>query len=102
MHHYRSGFAITSMIFLAGCAEPAVEYVEIPRPVPAALLEPVAVPSRPAQTLKDVGLILTDHVQALDRANGQIGAIKCILTAPDASGVAGCVEKPGGGDQPQQ
>lgn len=50
--------------------------------IPRELLEPVTVPPRQADTLKDVALILTDHKEALDQANGQLVAIDCIVT-PD-------------------
>jgi hypothetical protein len=49
-------------------------------PVDAELLLPCEVPTRDAQTLKDVGIILTDHVEALDCANGKIAAIDKTLT----------------------
>lgn len=51
--------------------------------VPTELRQPVQVPARPMVTLADVGLVLTDHVQALDRANGQIAAIDTILTTAE-------------------
>tara|TARA_Y100001963_G_scaffold73574_2_gene102319 strand:- start:16194 stop:16397 length:204 start_codon:yes stop_codon:yes gene_type:complete len=56
--------------------------------VPEALRQPVTVPERRAETLADVGVILTDHVQALDRANGQIIATDCILAAAEAGKVS--------------
>lgn len=43
------------------------------------LLETVTVPQREIDDLASVGLILTDHVEALDRANGQIQAIRSTL-----------------------
>lgn len=67
---------------MAAC-NPTIEYVRVVPDVPAQLRSPVAVPDRKAETLKDVGLILTDHVEALGRANGQIVAIDCILVAAE-------------------
>lgn len=51
--------------------------------VPRDLRAPVPVPERRAETLADVGLILTDHVEALEQANGQIVSIDCILIAAE-------------------
>lgn len=48
------------------------------------LRAPVVVTPRPVEVLGDVGLILADHVEALDRANGQIAAIDKILTSAEA------------------
>jgi len=42
-------------------------------------LAPRTVPDRQLDTLGDVGLILADHVQALDAANGDKAAIAEIL-----------------------
>ncbi|MGB1388641.1 MAG: hypothetical protein ACPG61_07115 [Paracoccaceae bacterium] len=47
--------------------------------IPADLRQPVVVPVRDVVSLGDVGLVLTDHVEALDRANGQIAAMDCII-----------------------
>ena len=52
--------------------------------VPADLRAPCLVDARDYATLKDVALILTDHVEALDCANGRISAIDGILTAAEA------------------
>lgn len=52
--------------------------------VPAALRQPVGVPVREVATLVDVGLVLTDHVEALGKANGQIVAIDQILICAEA------------------
>jgi hypothetical protein len=65
--------------------------------VDAELRQPVTVPPREAATLADVGLILTDHVQALDTANGRICAIDTTLTEFEArAGIPATAE----GDDP--
>lgn len=84
MNHYRTGCAIILTSFLASCGKPRVEYVNVIPEVPAELRTPVAVPARRANTLGDVAVILTDHVAALDAANGKISATDCILTAAEA------------------
>ena len=60
--------------------------------VPEVLRQPVTVPERPVAGLRDVGLVLTDHVEALAQANDQIGSIDCILDAAEAgqSAAADC------------
>lgn len=69
---------------MAGCAqEPTIEYVRVVPDVPQQLREPVEVEPRPVEGLKSVGLILADHVEALDAANGRIFSINCILTAAE-------------------
>lgn len=70
-------------LVLAGCLgrTPQIEYV-VPV-VPEDLRTPVSVPDRSANTLTDVGLILTDHVEALHTANGRIEGIDCILDAAE-------------------
>lgn len=69
-----------SALFLTACS--AVPPVEAPPPreVPPDLLRPCEVPPRPRATLADLALILTDHVEALDCANGRIAAIRRIVT----------------------
>lgn len=72
------------MIFalcLSACSAPEVrvETRLVAAEIPAQLLEPVSVPDRPVETLADVGLVLADHVEALDKANGQIVSIRSIL-----------------------
>lgn len=52
--------------------------------VPADLRTPCLVSPREASTLADVALILTDHVEALDCANGKIVATDVILTEAEA------------------
>jgi len=70
---------------LAGCTPATVTVTEFVVPdVPEALRAPVLVPDRKAETLADVGLILTDHVEALGTANGRIVSIDCILDAAEA------------------
>jgi hypothetical protein len=53
--------------------------------VPAELRQPCVAPERPYETLADVALILTDQVEALDCANGRIGAIDTILTEAESA-----------------
>lgn len=76
---------ISACFLIASCGPetpPRIEYV-VPD-LPAELRTPVDVPARRAETLADIGVILTDHVQALDQANGQIVAIDCIWTAAES------------------
>lgn len=80
-------FLIGSLLILSACSERTVTHLKIPE-VPAKLRTPCQVQERPYGTLNDVGLILTDHVEALDCANGKIGAIDKILkTAEQAKPV---------------
>lgn len=74
---------ISAAFLTASCGE-KVEYRNIIPDVPEELRTPVAVPERRAETLADVGVILSDHVQALDAANGKIVATDCILDAAEA------------------
>jgi hypothetical protein len=66
-----------------GCSEDRIEYVPVVPDLPADLRTPVDVPMRKAETLSDVGVILTDHVEALETANGKITATDCIWTAAE-------------------
>lgn len=77
-------FLMISALFWVASCTPKIEYRNIVPDVPETLRQPVTVPERRAETLADVGVILTDHVQALDRANGQIIATDCILDAVEA------------------
>ena len=52
--------------------------------VPQELRTPVEVPARQVETLADVGVVLADHVEALDTANGRITATDCILKEAEA------------------
>ncbi|MFY0633695.1 MAG: hypothetical protein JXQ91_07780 [Vannielia sp.] len=63
--------------------KPTIEYVRVTPDVPDELRQPVEPPKRRVEGLKDVGLVLADQAEALDKANGQIGAIDCILTAAE-------------------
>lgn len=60
-----------------------METVLVVPEVPKALRTPVDVAPRTAESLADVGLILTDHVEALEEANGKIVAIDEILAAAE-------------------
>ncbi len=76
---------ISALCLIASCGpENEIEYVT--PDVPAELRTPVPVPKRKAETLADVGVILTDHVQALGKANGKIVAIDEILTCAETQG----------------
>ena len=85
-------FLMISASCLMASRGPQIEYRNLVPDVPEALRQPVAVPKRKAETLADVGIILTDHVQALDQANGQIIATDCILDAAESNASAeGCL-----------
>lgn len=58
--------------------------------VPEILRTPVDVPRRRARGLADVGLILADHVEALEVANGRIDSVDCILDAAEAGAEPDC------------
>ena len=74
---YRLTFAT---LFCASCAAtPVVETRVVVPVVPVDLLAPVTVPDRAVDPLADVGLILTDHVEALATANDHLAAVACIL-----------------------
>ena len=93
MHRYLTGSAIICAILaLSGCHWNRPTKIEYVTPdVPKVLREPVAVPNRNADTLADVGLILTDHVEALGKANGRIVATDCILTAAERGETPDCL-----------
>lgn len=74
---------------ISGC-EPSAETRYIVPVVDPSLRQPVEVPEREAKTLKDVGLVLTDHVEALETANDRIITIDCILTAAERRAEAVC------------
>lgn len=82
MLNCRAGFAIGFLtLVLASCGtEPVTRTVYVTPDVPEALRQPVTVPDRRAETLQDVGLILADHVEGLETANGRIASIDDILT----------------------
>jgi len=48
--------------------------------VPDELRQPCSVAQRDYDTLLDIALILTDHVECLETANGRIVAVDEILT----------------------
>ncbi|WP_420415847.1 hypothetical protein [Marinovum algicola] len=58
--------------------------------VPEALLAPNVVPERRVSGLKSVGLILADHVEALEAGNADKAAIRCILDAAKAGAEPAC------------
>ncbi len=94
-------FLMISALFWVASCTPRIEYRNIVPDVPEPLRQPVTVPERRAETLADVGVILTDHVQALDRANGQIIATDCILDAVEEGQPAQvCLEPSGNTSMP--
>lgn len=76
-------FLIGSLIILTACSEPRtrIEFVTVEIPEP--LLKTCDVEARQRVTLVDVGLIIGDHVAALDCANGKIEAIAEIVNDPE-------------------
>ena len=65
------------------CEPEARTEILIPK-VPNDLRTPEPKPDRQADSLKDVGLLLIDYDETLDRANGKIEDIDAILTAAEA------------------
>ena len=72
-------FPIGCALILTACS-PSKETVMVTPDVGADLREPCEVEVRAYDGLSDVALILGDHVEALDCANGKIEAIDDILT----------------------
>ena len=67
-------------MLLTACSPPArVDTVYVKTAVPEALLAPCVVDPRPYETLAQVALIVTDHVEALERCNDQVMSIAEIL-----------------------
>ncbi len=88
MRHF---LMISACCSIASCSWTRVEYRNVVPDLPAELRTPVDVPERRAETLADVGVILADHVQALDAANGKIIATDCIWRAAETGKPAvGC------------
>lgn len=87
MKIYRAGLATVLMLSLAGCLgnNVLIEYVPVVPTVGAELRTPVTLPERDVEGLASVGIILADHVEGLETANGRIVAIDCILTAAENS-----------------
>jgi hypothetical protein len=78
---------ISAIWWLASCTDqqPVRTVTKLIVPdVPKELREPVPVPARQVTTLADVGVVLADHVEALDAANGRITATDCILKDAEA------------------
>jgi len=80
----RTFLMIFACCSIASCSPRPVEYRNVLPDLPTELRTPVAVPERRAETLADVGVILADHVEALDAANGKIIATDCIWRAAEA------------------
>ena len=70
-----------SILVLSACDLPT-EYVEVKQQIPESLLAPVVIQPRPVEKLTDVGLVLADYKEGLDKANEQIVAIGCIVNNP--------------------
>ncbi|MCR9274408.1 hypothetical protein [Mameliella sp. LZ-28] len=58
--------------------------------VPEDLLTPVEVPARRIEILTDVGLVLADHVEALELANDRIRGVRCVLEGVKSGGELEC------------
>lgn len=90
---FRHGFVLGAALLASGCAKEArIEWIRVTPDVPAELRQPVEPPKRKVAGLKDVGLVLADQAEALDKANGQIAAIDCILTAAENDTEVKCLE----------
>lgn len=76
-------FLIGLPIILGGCWGTSTQFIA--PAVPQELREPCYAPKRERGSLRDVALILTDHVEALDCANGRIIAIDEVLTEWEGS-----------------
>lgn len=68
------------MFLTASCGETRVETRLVVPHVPSDLRSPCIPPEREYETVADAALIFTDHVEALDCANGKIEATNTILT----------------------
>lgn len=76
----------TCLIFCATILTGCSMQTELVGPsVPTELRQPCEVEARAYETLRDVALILTDHVEGLECANGRIVAIDAILTEYEAA-----------------
>lgn len=64
-------------MLLCGC-EPQTVNLVTPR-IPSELLEPVPVPDRQTDTLRDIGLLIVDYDEALGEANSKIEATAEIM-----------------------
>lgn len=69
------------MSFLAACV--TTEYIEVPVSVPKELRTPQTVEPREVTGFKDVGLVLTNYIEANEVNVGKIRATDCILTAAE-------------------
>lgn len=67
---------------LVSCGQ-RTEYVNLDTTIPPELLRQNTVAPRPAPRLQDVVLILVDYREALERSNGQLAAIACIVDPRD-------------------
>lgn len=75
-------------VFLTGCSTKTVTEYLVVR-VDEDLRRPCLVAERPYESIADVGILLTDHVECLDTANGRIIAIDDTLKRAEAQIEAG-------------
>lgn len=80
------------MMFLAGCLnnDVRIEYRNLVPDVDETLRTPVTVPDRAVGGLASVGVIVTDHIEALGIANGRIIAFDCIMDAAESGTEPDC------------
>ena len=64
---------------LAACEKPAPELVFVVPDIPENLRQLEVLPDRKAETLTDVGLILTDHIEAVENYEDKITSRNCII-----------------------
>jgi len=74
---------IGCVLLLSAC-DPTQTVKLVSPAIPGELLQPVPVPDREADTLKDVGLLLVDYDEALGEANSRIEATGEIVRAFEA------------------
>lgn len=84
LHRFSS--PVLYIIPIAMLATACSEQTELVGPrVPTELRQPCEVEAREYESLRDVALILTDHVEGLECANGRLVAIDAILTEYEAA-----------------
>ncbi|MEL6809017.1 MAG: hypothetical protein AAFO97_14675 [Pseudomonadota bacterium] len=84
----------TGLIASCGATLPRPELVPVKTEIPAELIEDVAVPRRPVRSVEDLGVVLADQKRAIERANTQFAALRCINSLPleaTADQVGACV-----------
>lgn len=78
--------------FLTACAAPEPEVVLIVPEISADLRTPVPISQRQATTVRELGILATEHLVAAQTANAKIVATDKILTCAEAKSEFG--EKP--------